>query len=181
MSDPKVQAMAKGFLGDIGKMIDSALKELGVDLKKNPKAYYKSSRYVFKAIMAAAAQKMLDDGANTRLLADTYNPSDAWELYLTRHPDIAAKLTPKPPKSKPKLELIDGGKEETAEVPDAPLVLECASGCHGVFTSVEEWQNHECHGDKKGEECDCSCHDLAVPAGCGNCECINEAKGDEVL
>lgn len=158
MSDPKVQAMAKVFLEEgITKMIDTTLKAMGVDLKKNPQAYYKGSRQVFKALMAAAAQRMLDDGANTRLLQDTYNPLDAWELYLTRHPDVAAKLQPKPPaKPKPKLELIEGGKEAEASdsplVLDAPTVLECASGCHGVFLSVEEWQNHKCNGGDEPEQ-----------------------------
>lgn len=160
MSDPKVQAMAKVFLEEgISKMIDTTLKAMEVDLKKNPQAYYRGSRQVFKALMAAAAQRMLEDGANTQLLQDTYNPLDAWELYLTRHPDIAAKLNPKAPPP-PKLGLILGGK------------------------AYEETTLEELDAEKKEalmNECDCSCHDLAIPGGCGNCECINETKGDEVL
>jgi hypothetical protein len=193
MSDPKMLAIAKNFLDHgIKNMFDTALKAMEVDIKKNPKAYYKASRMIFKALVAASAQRLLEDGANTKLLSDTYYPRDAWELYLQLHPDIAAKLEPKPPpKPKAKLQVIEGGKP-----PDAPFALECASGCHGVFTSVEAWQNHTCETPEQAEaalaedeeallkdddSCGCACHfehDEWVATG-HDC-CINETKGDEV-
>jgi hypothetical protein len=67
---------------------------------------------------------------------------------------------------------LDGIYEEEDMTPD--LV------CEGLFELVE-WSkslysnllqaNMPVAVPKKQKECDCSCHDLTVPAGCGNCEC----------
>jgi len=163
MSDPKVRAIAKDFLNyGIKKMVDTALAAMEVDIKKDSKAYFKASRQIFKALVAAAAQRMLEDGANRQLLRDTYSPEDAWGLFLELHPDIAAKVTAAEPKAPPKpqkklnLKLIEGGK---------PLEEQSAAKLAASLDEDEE---------ALLKECDCSCHDLAVPAGCGNCECVEE-------
>lgn len=165
MSDPKVQNMAKTFLEHgITKMFDTALKAMEVDLKKDPKAYYKASRLVFKALMAASAQKLLEDGANRALLRDTYSPEDAWVLFLDRHPAIAKKLAPPEPKAppKPKFQVFEGGKLVGEETPEQ------------VAAALD--------ADEEDGSCGCACHfehgEWEVTGH--NC-CINETHGDEVL
>ena len=158
MSNPKVQGMARVFLnGSVKNLVDTALKAMKVDIKKDPSKYYKASRQIFKALVAASAQRMLEDGASRQLLRDTYTPDDAWDLFAELHPDLAAKATsaePKPPPKKPGFKLIDGGKPSKA----------------ALEASLDE--------DEEAllKECDCSCHDLAIPAGCGNCECVEKPQ-----
>lgn len=169
MSDPKVQVIAKDFLNyGIKKMVDTALAAMEVSIKKNPKAYYKASRQIFKALAAAAAQHMLEDGANKQLLHDTYSPDDAWELFLSLHPEIAAKIAaaePKPPPkpSQKKLKLIEGGKPSEA----------------ALEASLDEDEEALVKDDGS---CGCACHFEHVEwEATGHDCCINETKGDEVL
>jgi hypothetical protein len=169
MSDPKVQALATTFLEHphgVKTLVSTALKAMEVDIKKNPKAYYKASRQVFKALIAAAAQHILEDGGNRQLLADTYSPEDAWTLYLARHPELAAKLAAQEPKPPPKpnslFKLIPGGKP-----PEAMSPAELAA-------SLDE--DEEALVNSSG--CGCACHfehDAWEPTG-HDC-CTNESKG----
>ncbi len=158
-ADQKTIALAMLFYdNDLRTLVDDAIKLAGVDLKKDPKTNYKTSRMVFKAMMAAAAQRILEDGGNQKLLEDTYSTEDAWSLYLLRNPEIAAKLEAQKPKAPPKpktgkqkklgLKLIEGGLSE--------IVMD----------------------DK---DCDCACHPEPLEHGCAKCSCINEIDGDEVL
>ena len=173
MSDPKVQVIAKDFLNyGIKKMVDTALAAMEVNLKKNPKAYYKASRQIFKALTAAASQHMLEDGANKQLLRDTYSPDDAWELFLGLHPDIAAKIAaakPKPP-PKPKnisFKLIEGGKPLEEQTPAE------------LAASLDEDEEVLVKDDGS---CGCACHfEHEEWKATGHDCCINEAQGDEVL
>jgi hypothetical protein len=156
--DPKVLGLAQTFYDTaIKDLVDNALKMMKVGVNKDQKAYFKASRQVFKALAAAAAQRILEEGGNQKLLEDTYSPADAWALFLLRHPDIAAKLAaekpgvPLAPGEKQKklgLKLIEGGLPEVAT------------------------------GD---EACDCNCHAIPIPGGCSNCSCISEIDGDEGL
>lgn len=123
-SDPKMIALSKLFYDSaIKSLVDDAIKLAGANLKKDPKTYYKTSRMVFKAVTAAAAQRILEDGGNRQLLEDTYSPADAWVLYLHRNPGIAAKLASEKLKVSIKagkqkklgLKLIEGGLSKTDE------------------------------------------------------------------
>jgi len=54
--------------------------------------------------------------------------------------------------------------------------VSCFPGClpdsdpTGPFANCEEALTDA----RQGLECDCSCHDLSAPAGCGNCDCKRE-------
>jgi len=148
--DLKALGLAQTFYDTaIKDLVDNALKMMKVDVKKDEKAYYKASRQVFKAIAAAAAQRILEEGGNKKLLEDTYSPNDAWVLFLSRHPDIAATMAAAEAKAAAK----PGGKQKK-------LGLKLLDG--GL-----------------SDLCDCNCHAIPIPGGCGNCSCINEMKGDD--
>jgi hypothetical protein len=58
--------------------------------------------------------------------------------------------------------------------------VSCFPGClpdsdpTGPFANCEEALADARQG--LDQECDCSCHDLSAPAGCGNCDCKREVK-----
>lgn len=154
MSDPKVQAIAKTLLENgIKNMVDTSLKAMGADFKKDPKKYYRASRQVFKAIVAAAAQRILEDGGNRKLLEDTYSAEDAWELFLELHPEIAAKIEPQAP-PKLLLKLLEGGKppDPPLPAPAKPVEAEWLPGecshCHTITkmtkNAASEWVCNTC-------------------------------------
>jgi hypothetical protein len=177
-----------------------------VSIKKDQNAYFKASRKVFKALMAAAAQRMLEDGANRQLLNDTYDPEDAWALFLHLNPAVAKKLAALEPKAPPKpsaldLKLIQGGameapngegmpekcpecgstvpmkQKDQANEDEAPHFMWECNDCGEAF----EYQDEEALVKDDGS-CACACHNEhgEWEATGHNC-CIDETNGDEVL
>jgi len=105
---PNKMAMEAGkeFLPKVKEMVDAYLAKLGVDKAKDESAYFKASRYVFRGVVAAAAQRLHEDGADKRFVADqaTASWSEAWHLFLDTHPEVKANIEkaanmPKPQKS----------------------------------------------------------------------------------
>jgi len=104
MSNPNVLELAKAFLPEIRKMMDTEMAKLGApaDLGAKVKsgdatenevaAYCKVSNTVLKAVMTAAMQRAMDDGASRGNVGKRLGTSNGWDLFLERHPDIAAKV-----------------------------------------------------------------------------------------
>lgn len=107
-NENKVLSIAKTVLPDVRTMVDAALKFQGVSLETDAPAYYKASRQVFRAFIACAAQRMLEDGAKRSLVRNTASShagEDGWELLLETHPEVKAKV-------QAELEKLAAAKEE---------------------------------------------------------------------
>jgi hypothetical protein len=98
MAKDPVLEIARTLAGSISPLMTNALLSLGVSLKKNPKEYYSTSRALLRAMVAASAQQMMEDGANRDLVAQTiYEHSNniansAWRLFLETHPEVAKQV-----------------------------------------------------------------------------------------
>jgi len=101
MAKDSVLEIAKKLMGDMKPLIDKALADLGVDIKKNPKDYYRASRDVLRATVICAAQKMMEDGANKQLVSQTVYEharsiaDTSWTLFLSTHPEVAKAIAAK--------------------------------------------------------------------------------------
>lgn len=86
--------LSQEVLPEIQGIVAQALKVKGVDRAKDEKAYFKATRDIYRALVAAAAQQMLDDGASPQFILQRTGSSvqTGWELYLERHPEVKAKL-----------------------------------------------------------------------------------------
>lgn len=90
--DALVQKLATTLLPTVNELVSSTLKAQGVDLQQNAQVYYRMSRLVLRALVAAGTQRMFEDGANKALVRHTLRSSDGWDLFLNTHPDIKAKV-----------------------------------------------------------------------------------------
>jgi hypothetical protein len=82
----------------IKPLVDKTLKDFGVSIEKDPKRYYRISRDVLRGIVAAAAQRVMEDGADRALVTQTlYEHAEsisncAWQLFLETHPEVMKKI-----------------------------------------------------------------------------------------
>lgn len=139
-----VKKAATDLRDSMQKALDGYLVSLGVDKTKDQQAYYRASRYAFRGLVAAAAQRMFEDGADRKMvssLIDPYHIAEVgFEVFLDMHPEMKAKLMPEPkmPPAKHGFKVIDGGLDDI-ECP------ECGeTGC------IEK-------ADKKGDEATFHC------------------------
>jgi hypothetical protein len=105
MSNPKVLELAKAFLPKIREMIDAEMAKLGAPAELGEKlkggtpqegsiaaTYYETSNIVLKAVVAAAMQRAMDDGANRGNVSRRLGVQDGWVLFLERHPEVGEKM-----------------------------------------------------------------------------------------
>lgn len=93
MTEDKTQELAKQLLSQVLELVNQTIAAQGVSLSDEDKQpYYRASRQVLRAVVAAASQRMFEDGANPALVGNTLRARDGWELFLSAHPDIAAKV-----------------------------------------------------------------------------------------
>jgi len=164
-NNPKVLKIAKTLVADIKPMMDKALAALGVDLKKDEKEYYKTSRDLLRAVVACAAQKMMEDGANRSLVSQTIREhatgisEDAWALYLESHPEVMEKIKAEKAKA-------TEAEAKTAANFKKANPLKVVQG--GLNTPAEEAEDSDEGGGDDDEE----------PCDCGECEeCDPSADG----
>ena len=93
---PNKMAMeaAKELLPQVKALVDAYLVKLGADKAKDESAYFKASRYVFRGVVAAAAQRLHEDGANKGFVSEQASAawSEAWHLFLDTHPEVKANI-----------------------------------------------------------------------------------------
>ena len=79
---------------NMSKVVDTLLTSFEVDKAADPKSYFKVSREVLKALIAALTQRMFDDGANPALVGETLTKGGriGWQVFLDAHPEIKAKV-----------------------------------------------------------------------------------------
>jgi hypothetical protein len=92
-----------GIMEGIRKHVDAHLSHM--DVSKGS-AYYAESRAVVAAIVAAAVQRMFEEGANYTLVkeATSKGVTEGWSLFLDAHPEVKAKIEAEKAKEKAKLE-----------------------------------------------------------------------------
>jgi hypothetical protein len=98
MEQDIVFKMAQKLVGVIKPLMDQSLKSMEVDVKKDSKTYYRISRDLFRAVVVCAAQRMMEDGANQKLVFQTIGEHvdaisrDSWRLFLSTRPELAKKV-----------------------------------------------------------------------------------------
>jgi len=120
----------------IEKQVDAMLAGLEVSLEKNPQPYYKASRYILRGIIVAAAQRLFKDGADKNVVFQAIDAwgttEDAWLLFLSEHPEVAAKVEgeKKAKMAQAALHMVDPEEEEEEEEDeeedeDEPGTVDC--------------------------------------------------------
>lgn len=93
----KALEIAKSIDKDVQKLVNKLFEQCEATpdlLKKNPEVYFVHSNQIFSAIIASAAQRLLEDGLMRHKLGYKANDGTrlAWDLFLLNNPDIAKKV-----------------------------------------------------------------------------------------
>ncbi len=92
--NPAAFALAVSLLSKVEALVSDTLKEQGVNREQDEKAYFQATRNLYRALVACATQRMLDDGATPQFVFERTGSSvqTGFELFLERHPEVKAKL-----------------------------------------------------------------------------------------